>query len=482
MLNIPTPWTKAGRATIARRDFLRASAGASAMAMVPSWLWGNSAPDLVLIMMADLHSGYPYTAALLQSVKTVISNSPYSDVRIIVNGDVFESGNFLSSLTTPAGSIDNQMLSAYANLAPTIATIGNHDGDLFDPRMYVSDLNGIGMSSGKGLTLISNLGDTRNNNALYANAATAAFTVRGNAVKVAAIGTPSNSYANNALYYRPNPGPYAAALFPTLFTNSDFHLALVHAGFVQDTNVLPYLKPPFLLQGGHDHLRFTQPLAGGQGLHLHAGYWSNGLAVVGINFHANGTVQMRPVQIQLNRASPADAALAGTIATAESTLLNPTNNPVVGTSSQAYDLDTAVIKTTGVVAEVAGADIGFLSHTTFGDGLPQGTVSTLAFHAFIRFPGGFALADIPGSQLLSQILPITNQYGNFPYAKRTGDFLYTSAQPADIDPNKTYRCIVNSFAASSAYFGTPSPAFTAAPAGLELRTIVAGVLVAGGVY
>ena len=454
------------------------------MAVAPSFLWGTSTPDLVLIMMADLHSGYAYTASILQAVRSVVSNSGNSPVRIVVNGDVFESGNFLSSMTSPPGAIDLAMIDAFAGLAPTIVTIGNHDGDLFDPTTFVSMMNALSARHGSDLTLISDLGDTRQGNALYTGTAVASFVANGNPVMVTSIGTASNSYANNALYYRPDPGTYAAATFPAYYKSADFHLALVHAGFQADQAVLPSLTPPFLLQGGHDHLRFTQPLANGQGLHLHAGYWTNGLAVVGINFSSNGSVTMRPRQIQLTRTSPADTALAAMIANARSSLLTPANNPQIGTTSQAYDLDNAVLHAVEIVRTAAGADIGFLSHTTFGDGLPAGPIDKLAFNAFIRFPGGFKTGNISGAQLINQILPITNQYGNYPYAQRIGDFLYTTADASTIDPAKTYRCIVNSFAANASYFGSPSPTFVdgtvdTSIAPLELRTLVAAALAAG---
>jgi 2',3'-cyclic-nucleotide 2'-phosphodiesterase (5'-nucleotidase family) len=480
LINIPTPWTDPASG-LTRRDFGKRAGAASAMAVAPSWLWGSSAPDLVLILMADLHSGYAYTAALLESVKTVISGSPNSQVRIVVNGDVFESGNFLSSADpTNLGGIDLSMLRSFANLAPTIVTIGNHDGDIFDPEVFAASLATIAAGASDSLQLVSDIGDTRKNNALY-GLQTTSFTVRGYVVKVTSIGTPGNSYANNALYYRPDPASYAAALFPSFYTPSDFHLALVHSGFLSDTAVLPSLKPPFLLHGAHDHLRFTQPLANGQGLHLHAGYWSNGLAVVGLSFSSSG-VQMQTRQIQLSRTSPADTALAAAIATARATFLNAGNNPVIGATTQSYDLDTAVLHAVEVVRKAAGADIGFLSHTTFGDGLPQGLVTKLDLNAFVRFPGGFKTANISGATLLTKVLPRCNQFGNFPYALRTGDFLYTTA--SGIDPSRTYRCVVNAYAASAAYFGTPSLVFadgTTDPqiATLELRTAVSAALAAG---
>ncbi len=476
MINIPTPWTAAGRATISRRELLRGAGSAGAMGVVPSFLWGTQAPDLVLILMADLHSGYAYTAALLQAVKSVISNSQNSRVVIVVNGDIFESGNFLSSSTAVPGSIDLAMLTQFGFLAPTIVTMGNHDGDIFDPTSFVSQVASI-----YNVTLISDLGNVRlSGSPLYTGNATTTFSVGNKQVKVTAIGTPSlGSYVQGAARYSvPNPGPYSASLFPSFYTPADFHLALVHAGFVQDTNVLPNLTAPFLLHGAHDHLQFTQPLAGGQGLHIHAGYWSFGIATVGINFGSSG-VTMRPRQITLSRTSPVDTNLANLITYSRATYLNSTNNPVLGQSSAEYDLDSAVQLACGIVAAAAGADIGFLSHTTFGEGLPKGPVTKLDLNAFVRFPGGFSTAAISGATLLQQVLPMTNQFGNFPYAQRTGDFLYSGVGRSNIDPNKTYNCVVNAFAASSAYFGNPAPVFAAADPSLELRTIVTQAIAAG---
>ena len=124
-------------------------------------------------------------------------------------------------------------------------------------------------------------------------------------MRVSAIGTPAlDTYRNGPAWYSvPAPGPYAASHFPEIASGADFHLALVHAGFAADTAVLPSTDAPFLLHGGHDHLRLTQRL-GTNGLHIHSGYWSNGLAAIRVSFINEGGVRIDAQQIQLHGRAP----------------------------------------------------------------------------------------------------------------------------------------------------------------------------------
>jgi 5'-nucleotidase/UDP-sugar diphosphatase len=96
----------------------------------------------------------------------------------------------------------------------------------------------------------------------------------------------------------------------------------------------------------------------------------------------------------------------------------------------------------------------------------------------VRFDGGFTRALISGTMLAETILPSTNQFGVFPYARRTGDFLYSTART--VDRNRTYKVVVNSFATRNtanlqAYFGTTDLAFEPVPA-LRLKSTIAAAL------
>jgi 5'-nucleotidase / UDP-sugar diphosphatase len=143
-------------------------------------------------------------------------------------------------------------------------------------------------------------------------------------------------------------------------------------------------------------------------------------------------------------------------------------------------LDDAALFAAEAVRKAAGADVGLLSHTTFGDGLPGGPITAFDLASFVRFDGGLARAVINGAVLADTILPMTNQFGDFPYARRTGDFLYSTAR--DVDRNRAYKVVVNSFATRNTanpqdYFGTADVAFGPVPA-VRLKSTIAAALAA----
>jgi 5'-nucleotidase/UDP-sugar diphosphatase len=233
------------------------------------------------------------------------------------------------------------------------------------------------------------------------------------------------------------------------------------------------------LHGGHDHLRLAQKL-GTSALHIHSGHWSNGLAAVRVSFTGSAGVRIEAQQIQLTRESPQDPDLALLIARERSALLGEADLKVLGRLPAELALDDAALFAADAVRKAAGADIGFLSHTTFGDGLPAGPVTAFDLASFVRFDGGFTSALIDGAKLADAILPTTNQFGDFPYARRTGDFLYSTAR--SVDRNRTYKVAVNSYATLNAanldaYFGAADLAFAPIPS-LRLKSTISAALAA----
>ena len=231
----------------------------------------------------------------MKAVRDLVAANTTAQSAIVINGDVFKSSNVLCVRSN--GKIDlDEVLRIFADLAPTIVNIGNHDGDILDPQAFAAAVRKLGA------TLVTNITDPRTG-APYGIPSTQ-ISVKGRMVKVSAIGTPAlDTYRNGPAWYSvPAPGPYAASIFPEI-ASGDFHLALVHAGFAVDTAVLPSTDAPFLLHGGHDHLRLTQKL-GTNGLHIHSGYWSNVFAAMRVSFINEGGVRIDAQQIQLTRTSP----------------------------------------------------------------------------------------------------------------------------------------------------------------------------------
>jgi hypothetical protein len=96
----------------------------------------------------------------------------------------------------------------------------------------------------------------------------------------------------------------------------------------------------------------------------------------------------------------------------------------------------------------------------------------------VRFDGGFTSALINGAKLADAILPTTNQFDDFPYARRTGDFLYSTAR--SVERERTYKVAVNSFATHNAanmnaYFRATDIAFAPIPS-LQLKSTISAAL------
>jgi hypothetical protein len=91
----------------------------------------------------------------------------------------------------------------------------------------------------------------------------------------------------------------------------------------------------------------------------------------------------------------------------------------------------------------------------------------------------FAERDV-AEMIADTILPMTNQFGDFPYARRTRDFLYSTVRT--VDRNRTYKVVVNSFATRNTanlqeYFGTTDLAFEPV-LGLQLKSTIGAALAA----
>ena len=100
-------------------------------------------------------------------------------------------------------------------------------------------------------------------------------------------------------------------------------------------------------------------------------------------------------------------------------------------------------------------------------------MSRYAFDACVRFEGKLMTAEVDAATLAA-ILARCNQFGDFPFAARTGDYLYAAAPNGD---KARYRLVCNDWSATNqrAYFGRDDLAFTEVPDRSVKATVIAAL-------
>ncbi|AJY44460.1 metallophosphoesterase [Martelella endophytica] len=398
------------------------------------------------IVMADLHSAYERTGQLLAAVEDRVAASGNPSV-IIINGDLFESGNIVASRSS--GEIDWAFLEALAETAPVVFNIGNHEADIDNDLAHF-----VSRAQQLGITVLTNISDTRTG-ALYAPAS-ASLDVDGKTVNFAALGV------DNLFTYPkptrdqlsiPEPVQWAKDNLADQLKDGEVNIVLSHAGVVPDKAILPMLPDGTLMIGGHDHLNIEH--SDGDTRYLHTGCWSTACTVATIPAAGAPASFTR---LDIDAEAPASERLAELIPAVMAAHLTADDTTVVGTTGKALSNDETGLFVAAAMAEAAGADIGFIGHTTFGAGLPQGSVSRYAFDSSVRFDGTLKQATVD-AETLRQILERCNQFGDFPFDKRTGDYLY--AAPA-AEGKDTFVLVCNDWSATNAknYFGRDDLTFS----------------------
>lgn len=439
--------------SLSRRTLLK-GLGAAALPVIGAPALVRAAtksPDLILFMMGDVHSGYRYFPQLVTTIKTTLQNNPTSMARILIAGDLNESGNVLSVRNNAA--IDFQLYSELGSLAPMIVTLGNHDADIFDAAVFVQALQQ------RGVTVVTNITDTRTG-VLFAPAMTS-FEFGSHRVVVAGFGTTALSTYSatwRSTFNVPSPASWSAQYLPQFAQGASLLIPLAHAGFVADQSIIANIpaNQPFIMMGAHDHLNFIQPY--GRNFHLQTGAWSANVAMASVWFGRFGPV-IQIETIPIDSTQPGDQTIANLIAAQKAQYLTATDNQVLGHMPQTLDVNNAAIFALNAVKNALGVDVAMCGNTTFGDGLHQGPVTNFDIASFVRFVSYFTVATVDGATLANTVLPATNQFGNFPCSKRSSGYLYTT--PITPVAGTSYKVAVNTF--STSLTGLPASAFTALP-------------------
>ena len=406
-------------------------------------------PAVTALILSDLHSAYERTGQLLAEIERQVLAAS-GPVLILVNGDLFESGNVVAMRSD--GVIDWAFLEALNDLAPTVFNIGNHEPDIDnDLAQFVSRAQALGV------TVLSNITDTRTG-ALYASAQ-ADLDLNGTPVAISALAVDAiftYPKASRDQLSIPDPVSWARAHLGEDLKDGAVNIVMSHAGVMPDKEILTMVPDGTLMIGGHDHLNIEH--AEGNTRYVHTGSWSTTLTVARIAAPGQ-PAEISRVAIDLTTApSP---VLAELIKTTLATHLDAEDTASVGSSPTAMSNDQTGVFVAAAMAEAAGADIGFIGHTTFGAGLPEGPVSRYAFNASVRFDGKLVKTEVDAATL-QQILTRCNQFGDFAFAERTGDYLYAAPEAPAKD---RFTLVTNGWSATNqkSYFGREDLVFTEVP-------------------
>ena len=402
-----------------------------------------------VLAMSDLHSAYERTGQLLAALEAEIAGSDAPHL-IAIDGDIFEHGNVVS--VRSSGAIDWALLGELPKLAPTVVNLGNHDNDLTpDLHEVVARMRGLG------IVVVSNIVDARTGQP-YADAAVT-VPLGERSLRIVGAATDSlNTYpkASRDWLSIAEPGDWAQANLIRLLDGADLMLVMSHAGVAGDRDILPLLPDGALMIGGHNHLLFQHEQ--GRSAYAHTGSWSN--AYTTATLYADGRITVGSTAVDLNSApSP---RLADLIAATLAANLTAEEKTVLGESPRALTLGETGRAVAAAMAKAAGAQAGFIGHTTLGAGLPAGPVTRYAFDAVVRFDGKLMVAEVPVERLAG-FMARANQDRPMPLAARSGDFLYGATE--DVAGKPMVRLVTTDWCAmnQAEYFGATDLVFTEVP-------------------
>jgi 2',3'-cyclic-nucleotide 2'-phosphodiesterase (5'-nucleotidase family) len=377
--------------------------------------------DLLLVVLADLHSAGERAAAALGAVDAALAANRRAEALVVLNGDVFERGNAVALRS--GGVADWAFLAALRRRAPVVLNLGNHEAALLDDMAEV-----VRRAAALDLIVLSTLRDRRTGRELAPASATLPLR-GGRALRLVGLATAEaatyRAAARDTLEM-PDPVEWGRANLPGLLAGADAAVVLSHAGIAADRDLLPLLPDGALLVGGHEHLRLLH--AEGATRLVHPGSWNRFVVLAGLGFTPGGPrLSIRQVAVEPGVAE--DPRHAATWREVLGDHAAPEDREVVLRLPRALPLAEGARRAAAAIGTATGAAFGVVNHTNFGTGLPGGEVTRLAWDAFLRFDGPLVRGSAD-RDAVEAMTPRLNQDAELPLAARIGDFAYAAPPPA----------------------------------------------------
>ncbi|AOS44030.1 hypothetical protein Verru16b_01091 [Lacunisphaera limnophila] len=419
-------------------------------------------PEALALLLGDQHSAYDRTAQLVARVDRLQAEHPGLPLVILLNGDTQELGNVIARRT--GGAIDFAMYGALARRAPTIVNLGNHEPEFHDLAETVRRIEATGAR------VVTNIKDRGTGRV----AAPPALALTLGATPAVVVGVTTDNLATYRVALRPeldlaDPVVWARENFPTLLGGTPLPIVLSHAGIKADRAIQPLLPDGTLFAGAHDHQRFVEPF--GRTVYVHSGSWNSHVSLAWLDRDDAGQPRWTVEQVALSAEDPADPEMKDLIDRVLAEHLQPEDRASVGRTQQAYAPAEAGRFAAAALRTAAGVDAAFIGNTTFGAGLPAGTVTRREFDACVRFDGPVFVTEVDGVRL-AELLAAANLTPATPFAQRRGEFNFADG-PAAPDPTRTYRIATSDWGARNTdrYFGLPALVWREV-AGLKVKAAV----------
>lgn len=417
----------------------------------------------LIILAGDQHSAYERTAQVVATLDRLKTAHPGLPLAVLLNGDTLEYGNVVARRS--AGAVDFAVFAALARRAPTIINLGNHEPEFHDLAETVR------LIEATGARVVTNIADRNTGRP----AAPASVSLPLGSTEAVVVGISTDNLATYRVAIRPsldltNPVVWAEKNLRALLKPAPLAIILSHAGIKADRDIMKFVPPGTLFAGAHDHQRFTHPFDGS--VYVHSGSWNDYLTLAWLHRDAAGRLRWEIEQVRVAADGPAEAELAALIRETRAKHLTPEDTAVVGHTPAALGPGEAARLVVRILREAAGVDAAFIGNTTFGAGLPAGTITREEFDACVRFDGPIFTTEVDGARL-RLLLAAANLTPESPFEQRRGEFSFADG-PAGIDPAKTYRIATTDWGAKNTarYFGEPALAWTEKAPGLRLKAAV----------